>query len=117
MKSVFKKILAIAFILVASFVFLTQWLESNLKAPENVVILNKVERAFESDPVITDWKKRENKYLGVKWMFFTGEIHGILQFKKETKIPDNVCKRLVIISKENSNSNFTIKFDKKVIGD
>jgi hypothetical protein len=63
MKSVFKKILAIAFILVASFVFLTQWLESNLKAPENVVILNKVERAFESDPVITDWKKRENKYL------------------------------------------------------
>jgi hypothetical protein len=62
MKSVFNKILAIAFILVASFVFLTKWLESNLMAPEGVVILNKVERAFENDPVITDWKIKENKY-------------------------------------------------------
>ncbi len=117
MKIVFKKILVIAFILIASFVFLTQWLESNLKAPENVVILNKVERAFESDPMITDWKKRQNNYIGVKWIFFTDEIHGMLQFKKETKLPDNVRKRLFIISKENSNSKFTIKFDKKVIGD
>ena len=38
-------------------------------------------------------------------------------FKKETKIPDNVCKKLFSISKKNSNNNFTIKFDKKVIGD
>jgi hypothetical protein len=117
MKSVFNKILAIAFILVASFVFLTKWLESNLMAPEGVVILNKVERAFENDPVITDWKIKENKYSGVKWMLYTSEIHGILLFKKETKIPDKVCKKLFSISKENSNNNFTIKFDKKVIGD
>jgi hypothetical protein len=117
MKSVFNKILAIAFILVASFVFLTKWLESNLMAPEGVVILNKVERAFENDPVITDWKIKENKYSGVKWMLYTSEIHGILLFKKDTKLPDNVCKRLISISKENSNSNFTIKFDKKALGD
>jgi hypothetical protein len=117
MKNVFKKIFAIAFILLASFVFLTKWLEGKLKAPENVVILNKVEREFESDPVISDWTKSENKYSGVKWMFFAGEIHGILQFKKETKLPDNVCKRLASICTENSNNNFTIKFDIKVIGD
>ena len=117
MKNTFTKICLIVIILIFSLIFITKWLEGKLKAPENVVILNIVEREFESDPVISDWIKIEKKYSGVKWIFLVDEIHGILQFEKETKIPDNVSKRLAIISSKNSKDNLSIKFDITVVGD